>query len=67
MASARSCDPFPDPEDRRDPHTGRRGIDNFESFMRLLAPVGRSHVDETTLAGERVFSAISCAAVMSLD
>ena len=61
-AQMRSCDPFPDPEDRRDPHTGRRGIDNFESFMRFLAPVGRSHVDEGTLAGERVFSAIGCAA-----
>jgi CxxC motif-containing protein (DUF1111 family) len=36
----RRCDPMPDPEDRRDRVTGRRGIDNFESFMRLLA---RSH------------------------
>jgi len=60
-AQMRSCDPFPDPEDRRDLHTGRRGIDNFEAFMRFLAPVARSHVDETTLAGERVFSAIGCA------
>jgi len=61
-AQMRSCDPFPDPEDRRDPHTGRRGIDNFESFMRFLAPVARSHVDESTLPGERLFSAIGCAA-----
>jgi CxxC motif-containing protein (DUF1111 family) len=61
-AQMRSCDPFPDPEDRRDPHTGRRGIDNFESFMRFLAPVARSHVDDGTLAGERLFSAIGCAA-----
>jgi CxxC motif-containing protein (DUF1111 family) len=61
-AQMRSCDPFPDPEDRRDPHTGRRGIDNFEAFMRLLAPAARSHVDDTTLAGERLFSAIGCAA-----
>ena len=60
-AQMRSCDPFPDPEDRRDPHTGRRGIDNFESFMRFLAPVSRSHVDDNTLAGERIFSAIGCA------
>jgi CxxC motif-containing protein (DUF1111 family) len=58
----RLCDPFPDPEDRRDPRTGRRGIDNFESFMRLLAPLPRSHVDEVTRDGERVFSAIGCAA-----
>ncbi len=57
----RLCDPFPDPEDRRDPRTGRRGIDNFESFMRLLAPVGRERVDTVTLEGERVFSAIGCA------
>jgi CxxC motif-containing protein (DUF1111 family) len=61
-AQMRSCDPFPDPEDRRDPRTGRRGIDNFESFMRFLAPVARSHVDESTLAGERMFLAIGCAA-----
>jgi CxxC motif-containing protein (DUF1111 family) len=60
-AQMRSCDPFPDPEDRRDPRTGRRGIDNFESFMRFLEPVARSNVDETTLAGERLFSAIGCA------
>ena len=57
----KACDPFPDPEDRRDPRTGRRGIDNFESFMRLLAPIPRSHVDEITRDGERIFSAIGCA------
>jgi len=62
VAQMRSCDPFPDPEDRRDPHTGRRGIDNFESFMRLLAPVSRSHVDDNTVAGERLFAAVGCAA-----
>jgi CxxC motif-containing protein (DUF1111 family) len=55
------CDPFPDPEDKRDLRTGRRGIDNFESFMRFLAPVARSHVTEVTLEGERLFSAIGCA------
>ena len=60
-AQMRACDPFPDPEDRRDPRTGRRGIDNFEAFMKFLAPVARSHVDEGTLAGERLFSAIGCA------
>jgi CxxC motif-containing protein (DUF1111 family) len=57
----RQCDPFPDPEDVRDPRTGRRGIDNFESFMRLLAPITRSHVDASTQEGERLFSAIGCA------
>jgi CxxC motif-containing protein (DUF1111 family) len=61
-AQMRVCDPFPDPEDRRDPRTGRRGIDNFESFMRLLAAVPRSHVDADTREGERLFTAIGCAA-----
>jgi CxxC motif-containing protein (DUF1111 family) len=57
----RRCDPFPDPEDLRDRATRRRGIDNFETFMKFLAPVGRSHADATTLAGERAFAAIGCA------
>ena len=35
----RSCDPLPDPEDVADRQTGRRGIDNFASFMRFLAPL----------------------------
>ena len=57
----RLCDPLPDPEDVRDRSTGRRGIDNFESFMRFLAPIPRSHADEETREGERLFSAIGCA------
>jgi CxxC motif-containing protein (DUF1111 family) len=57
----RSCDPIPDPEDRRDPATRRRGIDNFESFMRFLAPVARAPVDADALAGERTFAVIGCA------
>ena len=56
----RLCDPRPDPEDRADPATRRRGIDNFESFMRLLAPLSRSRTDEVTRAGERVFAVIGC-------
>ena len=60
-AQMRQCDPFPDPEDKRDVRTGRRGIDNFESFMRFLAPVARSHVTDATLEGERLFSALGCA------
>lgn len=60
-AQMRLCDPFPDPEDKRDLRTGRRGIDNFESFMRFLAPIARSQVTDITLAGERLFSAIGCA------
>jgi CxxC motif-containing protein (DUF1111 family) len=61
-AQMRLCDPQPDPEDRRSPDTRRRGIDNFEAFMRFLAPVGRAPVDETVRNGERVFTAIGCAA-----
>jgi CxxC motif-containing protein (DUF1111 family) len=61
-AQMRSCDPIPDPEDRPDPATRRRGIDNFESFMKFLAPVPRARVDAQTLAGERTFAAIGCAA-----
>jgi CxxC motif-containing protein (DUF1111 family) len=58
----RVCDPIPEPEDIRDPRTGRRGIDNFASFMKFLAPVGRGQIDETTRNGERVFGALGCAA-----
>jgi CxxC motif-containing protein (DUF1111 family) len=54
------CDPLPEPEDVRDRGTGRRGIDNFESFMRFLAPVARSHSDDITRDGERLFTAIGC-------
>jgi CxxC motif-containing protein (DUF1111 family) len=61
-AQMRLCDPFPDPEDVRDPRTGRRGIDNFASFMRLLAPVPRAPVDDVARDGERVFAAIGCTA-----
>jgi CxxC motif-containing protein (DUF1111 family) len=57
----RRCDPFPEPEDIPDPATRRRGIDNFEAFMRFLAPVARGPVDGEVRAGERVFSAIGCA------
>ena len=57
----RQCDPFPDPEDRRDVLTRRRGIDNFESFMKFLAPAERGRVDAQTTAGERVFGAVGCA------
>lgn len=60
-AQMRRCDPLPDPEDQRDPRTGRRGIDNFASFMKFLAPIARSHRDEATSEGERVFAAIGCA------
>jgi CxxC motif-containing protein (DUF1111 family) len=58
----RLCDRLPEPEDVRDPLTGRRGIDNFASFMRFLAPIGRGPVDDDARTGEQVFGAIGCAA-----
>jgi CxxC motif-containing protein (DUF1111 family) len=58
----RICDPIPDPEDVRDPRTRRRGIDNFASFMRFLAPLGRGVIDDRTRTGEQVFGALGCAA-----
>jgi len=58
----RLCDPIPDPEDIPDPRTRRRGIDNFESFMRFLAPVSRGSIDDQVRRGEVAFSAIGCAA-----
>jgi CxxC motif-containing protein (DUF1111 family) len=57
----RLCDPIPDPEDVADPRTRRRGIDNFASFMRFLAPVARGQVDEVARTGEGVFNSIGCA------
>ena len=57
----RACDPFPDPEDRRDPRTGRRGIDNFEAFMKLLAPPARGAVTDAAAGGEQIFAAVGCA------
>jgi CxxC motif-containing protein (DUF1111 family) len=58
----RLCDPIPDPEDVAEPATGRRGIDNFESFMKFLAPVARGPVDAEVRLGEQTFDAIGCAA-----
>jgi len=56
------CDLTPDPEDRRDPATGRRDIDNFAAFMRFLAPIGRAPITAIVREGELVFAAIGCAA-----
>jgi len=56
----RLCDPFSDPEDIRDPRSRRRGIDNFASFMRFLAPAGRGETNDQARAGEQVFAAIGC-------
>jgi CxxC motif-containing protein (DUF1111 family) len=58
----RRCDPLPEPEDIPEPATRRRGIDNFESFMKFLAPAARGPITDQVRDGERVFSAIGCAA-----
>lgn len=61
-ADMKRCDTRPDPEDVRDPLTRRRGIDNFEAFMKFLAPVARGAIDDAVRDGERVFQAVGCAA-----
>lgn len=60
-AAMRFCDPLPQIEDRRDPATGRRGIDNFERFMQFLAPIERGPIGDAERDGERVFGALGCA------
>lgn len=57
----RRCDPLPEPEDRIDPATRRRGIDNFAAFMRLLAPAGRGEGGADVTAGAQLFDAVGCA------
>jgi CxxC motif-containing protein (DUF1111 family) len=60
-AQMRQCDQLKDPEDVVDPRTGKRAIDNFESFMRFLAPVGRGPITDEVQMGEQVFGALGCA------
>ncbi|MEQ1756943.1 MAG: di-heme oxidoredictase family protein [Vicinamibacterales bacterium] len=57
----RLCDPIPEPEDVADPRTRRRGIDNFASFMRLLAPPAREGSASVATTGAQVFAAVGCA------
>jgi len=61
-ARLRECDRLHDPEDRVDPRTGKRAIDNFEAFMKFLAPPPRGPITDEVRAGEHVFAAIGCAA-----
>lgn len=56
------CDAKPDPEDVRDPRTGLRGIDQFENFLRFLAPPPRLSMNEGATRGEALFGTIGCAA-----
>lgn len=57
-----ACDAVADPEDKRDPITGRRAIDNFANFMRFLAPPSRLPRTQESGAGEQLFQSIGCAA-----
>lgn len=57
----RRCDPTPDPEDVPDPRTHLAAIDNFEAFMKFLAPPPRGPIDEGVRAGEAVFRSTGCA------
>lgn len=57
----RLCDPIPDPEDVPDPRTRLAAIDNFEAFLKFLAPPPRGAVDATARSGEQIFAAIGCA------
>jgi CxxC motif-containing protein (DUF1111 family) len=58
----RECDPIPELEDIPEPGTGLRGIDNFESFMKFLAPPQRGPMTPSVLGGREVFDAVGCGA-----
>ena len=61
QARLRECDLVKDPEDAVDPRTGKRSIDNFEAFMKFLAPIPRGAITDEVRAGEQVFTAVGCA------
>lgn len=61
QARLRECDLVKDPEDVVDPRTGKRAIDNFEAFMKFLAPVPRGTITDEARTGEQVFAAVGCA------
>jgi CxxC motif-containing protein (DUF1111 family) len=60
-ARMRECDRVRDPEDVVDPRTGKRAIDNFEAFMKFLAPLARGPITDEVRTGEQVFGALGCA------
>lgn len=60
LARLRECDRVKDPEDLVDPRTGKRAIDNFESFMKFLAAPPRGTITEEARIGEQVFAAVGC-------
>lgn len=55
------CDPTPDPEDLPDPRTRLAAIDNFEAFLKFLAPPPRDPIADLARAGEQTFRSIGCA------
>ena len=57
----RLCSPKRGIEDVRNRRSGLRGIDNFENFMKFLAPIERGAIDNSVLQGEVTFRAIGCA------
>ena len=60
VARMRECDRVKDPEDRVDPRTGKRAIDNFEAFMKFLAAPPRGTITDDVRTGEQVFAAVGC-------
>ncbi len=61
-ARLKLCNPRSGIQDVRNRRTGLRGIDNFENFMRLLAPIERGTIDDVVRQGEALFRVIGCAA-----
>ena len=59
-ARMQECDRLKDPEDLVDPRTGKRAIDNFEAFMKFLAPLARGPITDEARTGEQVFGALGC-------
>jgi CxxC motif-containing protein (DUF1111 family) len=56
-----ACDAVPDPEDKPDPETHLRGIDQLANFMRFLAPAAPMQQTESIHRGLELFSRIDCA------
>jgi len=55
-------DATPDIEDAVDPVDGTSDIDRTTAFMRFLAPPPRGPITSSVAAGERLFTALDCAA-----
>lgn len=57
-----ACDTVADPEDKPNPESHLRGIDQFTNFMRFLAPVTALPQTADAHRGSEIFSSIGCAA-----